>query len=318
MNRSQMNEKAIFSASVSSYAKGIEALLSQRRKEMDEKWDEVDRGWEILKQRKADVGITKPASPSESLVQLNVGGFHHNIRRSVLASAKRSSAAWNLADLFDSVWDERVPRDTDGRIVLDESPICVKRLMHILLNTTAGTSADSSGAGNAVLADHQPYLAYVSRALGLSDPLPELGMDVVGGSTILEPHGLGPLSATLQGWCPDMPDQLELLYRASRDGWEPADFHARCGDDSPSTVTLFQVGNGSSASIVGGFSSVPWTPSNVTGFEPSRGSFLFMLKDGNETRTADVFSTAEVEHPAWLGQSRSNAFSIPLAGVRVL
>ncbi|CAN0491699.1 unnamed protein product [Ectocarpus sp. 8 AP-2014] len=212
MIRTQINEKAIFSATVSSYAKGVEAKLSQRRKDMDEKWDEVDRGWDILKQRMAGIGITKPASSNESLVQLNVGGSHLNIRRSVLASAKRSAVAWNLADLFDSVWDERVPRDKDGRIVLDESPVCVKRLMHMLLNTSAGTSSDRPGAGDAILAGDEPYLAYVSRALGLSDPLPEWGIDVVGGSTILEPHGLGPLSATLQGWCPDTPDKLELVY----------------------------------------------------------------------------------------------------------
>ncbi|CAN0470493.1 unnamed protein product [Ectocarpus sp. 8 AP-2014] len=111
-------------------------------------------------------------------------------------------------------------------------------------------------------------------------------MKVTGGSTTLQPHEIGQLTAIMQGWCPGRPRGMELLYRASRDGSSGPAFHARCGDDSPSTISLFRVkaqGASTSDSVVGGFSSVPWTTrSTIDHAVYSPGSFLFMLKDGNE------------------------------------
>ncbi|CAN0559010.1 unnamed protein product, partial [Ectocarpus sp. 12 AP-2014] len=75
------------------------------------------------------------------------------------------------------------------------------------------------------------------------------------------------------------PGGLELLYRASRDGWAAAAFHAKRGDDSPSTVTFFRVkgqGTDGTDSVIGGFSSVAWTTSNHWAGSP--GAFVFMLK----------------------------------------
>lgn len=83
---------------------------------------------------------------------------------------------------------------------------------------------------------------------------------------------------------------MELVYRASRDGWTPADFHARCGDNSPNTVTLYRVskaGQESCDSVVGGFSSVPWT-SIPGGWSSSPGAFVFILKDGTMPSTAST------------------------------
>ncbi|CBJ28923.1 hypothetical protein Esi_0124_0029 [Ectocarpus siliculosus] len=42
--------------------------------------------------------------------------------------------------LVGGVWDKRVPRDADGRIVLDESPTCLKHIIHTLFNSSVTPS----------------------------------------------------------------------------------------------------------------------------------------------------------------------------------
>lgn len=77
-------------------------------------------------------------------------------------------------------------------------------------------------------------------------------------------------------------EELKLLHRASRDDWADAAFHARCGDDSPSTTNLFRVkrqGGDHSDIVIRGSSSVPWTGDGD--FCPSPGAFLFMLESGS-------------------------------------
>ena len=61
---------------------------------------------------------------------------------------------------------------------------------------------------------------------------------MTGGSAIFSPAEVGPLTATMQGWCPGMPGGLELVYRASRDGWGGASFYAKCGKGVSSTTYL--------------------------------------------------------------------------------
>ncbi|CAM9628859.1 unnamed protein product, partial [Ectocarpus fasciculatus] len=63
--------------------------------------------------------------------------------------------------LVGGVWDKRVPRDSDGRIVLDESPTCLKHIIHILLNSCVTPSFGVSIAG--LLMEEHMALAY-SRA----------------------------------------------------------------------------------------------------------------------------------------------------------
>ncbi|CAM9090794.1 unnamed protein product [Ectocarpus fasciculatus] len=280
MSRCHMNENDTFSATVNAYSKEMEAALSQRRKEMSQAWEDVDRDWHELNQSRINAGITKPSGSQEGMVRLNVGGSHLNFRRCVLDGKKESSATWALANLFESVWDDRLPRDSDGRIVLDESPACVKHLIHSLIESSGATSGCLS-RGEALAPDEMLYLPHVARALGLSAYIPLQGMEVVGGTSILSRGEVGELTATLQGWCPGNPNTMQLLYRATRDGWSPYPFHAGCGNNSPNTITLIRVG--ASSSIVGGFSSVPWSAPAYGGdaVMSSLGAFIFMLKDGD-------------------------------------
>ncbi|CAM9194691.1 unnamed protein product, partial [Ectocarpus sp. 12 AP-2014] len=281
MLRFQSNEQKTFSEILEAAARETNDILSQRRKVMDQAWGSIDEGWQALQDHMAKVGITKPLDLKEGLVKLNVGGSLLAFRRSVF-EGKGNGATSALGNLCEAEWDKRIPRDSDGRIVLDESPTCVKHLFHDLLTTPSLAKGTVVREDDFARDETPDLLRYTARVLGLSGHLAPIGMPITGGTTIFEPHEASRMTAVVQGWCPGHPGRLELLYRASRDGWNSAPFQATCGDDSPSTLTFFRVkgqGTGGTDSIVGGFSSVPWTPpGGSTGYTASPGAFLFMLK----------------------------------------
>ncbi|CAM9484067.1 unnamed protein product [Ectocarpus sp. 4 AP-2014] len=118
------------------------------------------------------------SSIQPSIVRLNVGGRDLNIARSVFRKTdEASSSSWTLGDLLEGcVWDKRLPRSGDDRVVLDESPVCVEELL------CDGASKNRPGNSN-LSDDEKPYIGYVASALGL-----DLGMKVAGGSTTPQPH----------------------------------------------------------------------------------------------------------------------------------
>ena len=65
--------------------------------------------------------------------------------------------------------------------------------------------------------------------------------------------------------------KLELLYRASRDGWQGQDFHSRC-DSKGATVTVIKCTGGF---VFGGYADVPWHSGNS--YSQSAQAFLFSL-----------------------------------------
>jgi hypothetical protein len=65
----------------------------------------------------------------------------------------------------------------------------------------------------------------------------------------------------------------KLLYRASRDGWGPSDFHGIC-DDKGATVTVVKSSDG----YIFGAYSVEWRQSSGV-YKSSAKAFLFSLKD---------------------------------------
>ena len=66
--------------------------------------------------------------------------------------------------------------------------------------------------------------------------------------------------------------QFKLLYRASRDGFEAARFHAKC-DNQPRTLTIITTSKGN---ICGGYSEVVWD--TTSGYKDDPNAFLFSLK----------------------------------------
>ncbi|CAN0122240.1 unnamed protein product, partial [Hapterophycus canaliculatus] len=228
-------------------------------------WSALDQGWDALQKRMGEEGIvSEPATKVDGALSLNLGGSVINVCRSVLAEGGKDEVSMpHLSNLISTEWDNRLPRDTDDCIVIDESPICMKYLIYKLLERS-GTAMGMAGLSfdDELPLDQMAYMPHVSRVLGLPKNMPVVGMVLVPGSTTLEPEEVGPLTATLKEWCPGKPARMELLYRASRDGWTSVAFHSRCGNHSPSTITLFRVSNDdrdAAESVVGGFSSVSWS-----------------------------------------------------------
>ena len=82
----------------------------------------------------------------------------------------------------------------------------------------------------------------------------------------------------IRSWLQDVsglasPEQvkLELLYRASRDGWRAQDFHSRCDDKGP-TITVIKNTDGF---VFGGYADGPWSSHN--NWTHSSQAFLFSL-----------------------------------------
>jgi hypothetical protein len=69
--------------------------------------------------------------------------------------------------------------------------------------------------------------------------------------------------------------QFTLLWRGSRDGFRPRDFHSRC-DGHPNTLTVILDTKGN---IFGGFTPVEWESDRKYKADPSMKSFLFTLKN---------------------------------------
>lgn len=80
-------------------------------------------------------------------------------------------------------------------------------------------------------------------------------------------------SAAIAKWIPNCPTTPELLFRATRDGFDAATFH-KLADGKAPTVTLVRSTEGY---IFGGYTDAAWTSTNA--WIASNNSFLFSLKN---------------------------------------
>lgn len=275
MQRCHVNAHKAFEETVEVCVKEHEAAVKKRQLELASKWEEVDTRWSDLEKFRSAVGV-KPAKEEDSLVRLNVGGSPTTIWRSVLAASRVSV----LGGLFEGVWDDRLPRDAAGRIVVDESPECFKYIIRNLLGEAPQTVGESRNANTFSVSscstpENESYLSSVIHMLGWQP-------SIARGSFILSPSDYVSFIELLRAWCHPQPLQgLELLYRASRDGFNSAAFHTRCNSSSR-TISLVRVasGEGSKESFVGGFSDAAWAPSGPGGCAYSTGAFIFEFLDG--------------------------------------
>jgi hypothetical protein len=75
-------------------------------------------------------------------------------------------------------------------------------------------------------------------------------------------------------------EQMILLYRGSRDGFQGSSFHSQC-DGKPHTITIIETTKGY---IFGGYTRIPWERSSTTYKTDDRlSSFVFTLKNPHNT-----------------------------------
>ena len=98
---------------------------------------------------------------------------------------------------------------------------------------------------------------------------------------------------------------LELLYRGTRDGTQPENFHNLCDNKGP-TITLFKNEKGN---IFGGYASISWK--NNGGYQSAPDSFIFTLTNIHNTEPIKFTSKndkREVNHFSnfgpWFGNGR--------------
>eukprot|EP00903_Cladosiphon_okamuranus_P007901 g7633.t1 len=318
MLRRHFKQREAFRKTASAHVKQLNAAVELAVAAMDGPWSDLEKGWLVHQQHLVEIGI-RPATGNEGVLRLNIGGLPANVHRSLLAEAEGFQGSV-LGALFDQMWDGRLPRDADGRIVLDESPTCVKHLIHALLkggcskNAMATTrawrdcgsrlaaapaaAAAAAAAPAAVAADDEAYLLYISHVLGLSgvgatNPKTK-GMKVKGGTAIASPLQLPRWSRMLESWLPGDSAGLNLLYRASRDGFATAPFQRRVRGVRE-TITLIRVrsGNGRVDSVVGGYTDIELVPREIgleSGNRSSSAAFLFLLHSSDERSS---FKTVE-------------------------
>ncbi|GBB93084.1 hypothetical protein RclHR1_21010002 [Rhizophagus clarus] len=80
-----------------------------------------------------------------------------------------------------------------------------------------------------------------------------------------------------------IPYEFNLIYRATRDGWKPTDFHEKC-DDKKATLIVAKIKN--SEQIVGGYNPLEWDSSN--NHKSTKDSFIFSFTNRNSLQSAKV------------------------------
>ena len=277
----------------SHYTRELVAALRLTKHKLISEWDALERQWKEHEERLAATGVV---GQDEGVLRLNVGGSIANLHRSLLGEAAGFQGS-RFQALFEGVWDERVPRDGDGRYVLDESPTCLKFIIHTLLDSCttapAGTKRKAEEARDAVPATQEAYLQYIAHVLDLSAVIPTYpkGMKVIGGSTIAGNFDLPRWSACIRDWCPGNPTALKLVYRASRDEFSGKAFRDRAVStftDEKESLILVRVRStdGKTESVVGGYSDCPWAwPGSYgdigNGPQKSLKAFVFLLDSSN-------------------------------------
>jgi hypothetical protein len=145
---------------------------------------------------------------------------------------------------------------------------------------------------------------------------------------------LGTRVSTLERWGPRLDSRIlsyfpaifndfhskrfSLLWRGSRDGFNPSDFHARC-DRHANTMTLIEDTTGA---VFGGFTPVAWescgtwngktdSEDNCRKGDPSGESFLFRLKHST-LATPAKFGLADKEKAIWCSSERGPSFGYNL------
>ena len=104
--------------------------------------------------------------------------------------------------------------------------------------------------------------------------------------------------------------EWQLIYKASRDGFDAIEFHTRCDNKGP-TMTVIRSNNNY---LFGGYTSVAWT-SSVNGYQNDTNAFLFTLTNPHKIPpTKYQINSAKAEcgvyqaanYGPWFGSSSGN------------
>ena len=215
-------------------------------------------------------GTLDDVDRNSTMVQLNVGGKVHIIKRSIMLLEGDHMNFLHL--MVSGRWDYLLPKDRNGVIFIDLDPALITPILDKLrFRSNYGTnehmipriSMDRRSIFNAVVSYYRiggivyghTGLSAESRIDCMNDP-----------KNILMLHSFLPADFT------EMRLRFKLLYRGSRDGMKAADFHQLC-DGNDDTISVIEDSNGN---VFGGFADKAWNMKSSR--QKSEKSFLFSLK----------------------------------------
>jgi TLD len=205
---------------------------------------------------------------NSTTLTLNVGGKIFSINR--ISHSRKKSDYSILNVLLSGEWDLRLPRDHNDRIFLNIDPAWIEPALALLKVDCSPklpvTDENMEGFNTVVSYYNLNYLFQVGK------------LDLLEASSI-DCMNLPRCTDCLISFLHDEMSpkehsqsmRLELLYRGSRDGIEPSDFHSRC-DGMCNTVCVVE---SSAGYVFGGYAEGAWMSSEND--LQTKKSFLFSL-----------------------------------------
>jgi len=195
----------------------------------------------------------------DDFVKVNAGGKIMVAKRSTLTQMKGT----RLEALFSGRWDDKLLRDSHGRIFLDVDSTCFQAIVDYLSEMMI-SSEDSPPSPPSVDDEHEHILQHQLELFGLEPTVESPD------SNIINNNGHWKI---LHDWLKDdgSDGDFSLLYRGSRDGLSGSAFHSNC-DNKGCTLTIIETTDGK---VIGGYSNAPWSSSG--GHTAANKAFMFEL-----------------------------------------
>ena len=273
-----MNPVDVLEEALATSQKAIAALILQTYSVLNEQFKLVKanekrtHAYQILIDEfcQKKCGAANLIDRNSPMVQLNVGGKVHIIKRSIMLSEGDHINFLYL--IIFGRWDYLLPKDCNGVIFVDLDPALVTPILDKLrFRSNYGTdeqmmpriSMDRRTIFNSVVS----YYRIGSIVYGHTDLSEESRIKCMN-----DPNNILLLHSFLPADFTEMRLRFKLLYRGSRDGMTAATFHQLC-DSKDDTVSVIEDTNGN---VFGGFADKAW--STKSSRPRSQKSFLFSLK----------------------------------------
>lgn len=247
-------------------------ILEAKEKRLKERFSELN---DLQAKTIADNGSID--AHDDDLIEINAGGKIIAAKRSTLTQLKET----RLEAIFSGRWDEKLPRDRDGRIFFDINPTCFQAIVDYL-NELKISTEENPPEPLSVDDEFQNIMTYQLEFFGLTDKISFSACSCFSECSIIRYPSE---SKCLQNWLKEdgYNGDFRLLYRYSRDGRCAEGFHQKCDNRGP-TLTIIETANGL---VLGGFTNASWqVGSNLFDghqhYLSANGSFLFVLS-GNGT-----------------------------------
>eukprot|EP00985_Skeletonema_marinoi_P013559 scaffold6746_cov73-Skeletonema_marinoi.AAC.7 len=226
--------------------------LDEDEKQLRDRLRDID---ERKQQFAAENGI--PDVSNDDIIGINAGGKIIAAKRGVLCQLKGT----RFEALFSGRWEQKLQRDSSGRIFLDVNPKAFRAIVD-WLNMMSISSTDDKlqppnvDEENEDILKHHMRLFFVQLTKNIDSKIIRSAKE----------------AEIIHNWLnEDNSDgELHLLYRSSRDGLSAEEFHNTC-DKKGRTLVLIETTGG----VVGGYTNSDWDETGI--WRNANKAFLFIL-----------------------------------------